>query len=1032
MNWQDAARTIKSKGSQAGRPAGLHQMAARRAAHQGQYFTPRPAADLVWTVLGAALTAEPGRKVHILDNACGNGGLFAPADPEQHALYGADVDRAAVDALAAAALAAGFSAEFIAAGMEHVRAKDFDVALINPPFSLQLSSPHLRPFACTTWGKHGPNTSALSQDYALDQALEAARIVGAILPKSSASALCNARRDRLAALLALPAGSFEEEGTSVEVCLAVFAADHQPHAPVTGRLDTCSVATLAAALSPRLAYERRDRPTFRHLGVIDRPTIEGDVTGSRHVRLTRCGRRISLHFRCALHRARVMNAVLRHPVVRPDNDHRYPPARWSGASALSKRLYSGQGQLDIEVHLAQADPVASLEAFAASLRAEGSEVDLDPQLLGYLRRRVRRQRYEMTPPRRFAIGALGDTVSATALTTHLADPLDWTSARVVAGETLQLTREAVQGAPAQFVGTTAKGKAYAVAEHKLTELFAVSRQAGFDLLHAGRAAAFPERARQIRARARALGLDSLLSWGYQIADLVEHAMSRGDICCWDVGLGKSRIAIALALINGGRHNLIVTEPHLVPELSRELAAFDAIEGAWQVINAPEQVSDLKRINVISSARLRMICDTARRRTYAQCLGGRINTAVVDEAHSLKSMDSQRTQGVWALRAKRRYALTATLLDNYPRDALEVVRWVAGDGTVRNPYGRFTPYLEPRLIRSMDYAERGVDRFSDNFIVMEWVTNQFAEQLEQGAKRAIPKLASPTEFRSWLAPLMTRRVAVEPEVSPYIRVPTFTERTLEVEWDADHLDYYLSTAEDFRSWWMNQRRGDGRAVSLVALLARINAVSVALNTPFRGIGGQAPFPGLTSKHRAALDLLEQWAGEGEQALLFAKSPDLLELMARHLKQRGIESVLYHGQIPIARRTRDLDERFRTGKAPVALISTQAGRTGLNIPQAAKVLRLTRDWSATVETQCAGRVLRPQQKRHVEIVNLELEGSLDAYQAQMVEFKRDAALVGIDEHDSATDAAEFEHLDTILGRFVEGIAGLRDRRRKRRAA
>ncbi|MFP3740631.1 hypothetical protein, partial [Burkholderia sp. SIMBA_019] len=86
---------------------------------------------------------------------------------------------------------------------------------------VHLESPHLQPFGCTTWGRFGPNSSALSHEYALGQALEAAQVVVALLPTSFVDRFVNVldHRDahstaaqRVVGIFDLPPSAFREEG----------------------------------------------------------------------------------------------------------------------------------------------------------------------------------------------------------------------------------------------------------------------------------------------------------------------------------------------------------------------------------------------------------------------------------------------------------------------------------------------------------------------------------------------------------------------------------------------------------------------------------------------------------------------------------------------------------------------------------------------------------------------------------------------------------------------------------------------------
>lgn len=121
-------------------------------------------------------------KLRVMDNSMGSGRLFTGAIPETAVLYGCDIDTRCVSSLSDDAKAAGFEFHFIATGMETIQAKGMHIGIINPAFSITLSSPYMTHYDCTCYGRFGPNTSALSHIYALEQALDACQAVYAVLP----------------------------------------------------------------------------------------------------------------------------------------------------------------------------------------------------------------------------------------------------------------------------------------------------------------------------------------------------------------------------------------------------------------------------------------------------------------------------------------------------------------------------------------------------------------------------------------------------------------------------------------------------------------------------------------------------------------------------------------------------------------------------------------------------------------------------------------------------------------------------------
>jgi hypothetical protein len=1019
-DWRSNAHALRSKGSASPKACRLADLHAARIAHDGQFFTPAPLALWVWRMLqpamDRALGATPGGRVHVLDNSIGAGALLQFANPARHVLGGVDVDARAIDTLARDARAAGFACELSALGMERCRPRGFGVAVINPPFSLHLEAPTLTPGFATCYGRYGPDSSALSHAYGLQQALDAADIVAAILPRSYADGIVAAADawPRLVACFQAPASTFATEGANVRVSVLFFGNDQgRAGAPViAGRIDPAFSHVKTLPLVCRADTGGR----LREIGIEDTgPTITRPVTGDRRVRMGHSGRKITLGFNCGLQEAKTRNAILRDRLVA--TGRRYPRGV----------RYVGQGALDIEIHLAQDDPIASLDVLCETIRESGAALSVDPGIVRYVNRRMRRLDLDQTPYRHTVlveadmVGAGDDRLMATARKTQPLDPGVWGSPLILAGQSLLFAP-----AGADQWSCTVNGRVYAFSADALHQRFCVaSGRTGdaWETVHPGRLVAFPDRAAALRRRAAAEGLDRFLSWDYQLDDLLELSMSRGGIAAWEMGLGKARLALGLVLLSGCKAGLICTEAYLIGEMVSELRKLGVADGLWQVIDSPATLGALRRVNLISYNRLRSpVCRGAGRRTYARALRRRIGTLVADEGDILRNKASQQTRALWQISAKRRYILSGTPLGNYPRDAFSLLGFAGGDATAAQRYGMRRFYLDPALRRSMASAVPGTDRVLDEFVTLEWVTNEFRDDLTTGAKREVPKLRNLGRYRAALAPHVKRRVSQEPDVLRHFQVPIPTRITTPVDWDDAHLAHYLAVAEEFRHWYM--RRDKEGACNLVALLARIQAVQIAAAVPQKS-AEKSPFTyagGITSKQRVAAERLASLADAGHKAIAYAEFPALLEIVAGALRARGVAPVVIHGGIPVAERVQRLNRDFRRGECPVLLASLGVAQKGLNIPEADRVLFLTRSWTAKTERQAEGRVLRPQQCRAVTTEFLELTGSIDAYQRQMVEHKADAIRAGLDWGTPELADVDFLHLDTVLGRFVADLADL----------
>jgi hypothetical protein len=1032
--WYADLESIRSRGSQTARPGSLAGLHETRKLHHGQFFTSPALVEFVWRYVDKLdacrlLRNKQAGRLALFDNACGNGRLFWPADPARHVLYGCDIDGQTVAQLAGAVAAAGFEARIVNAGMEEIGGVTAHIGLLNPPFGLTLKSPFLEPTpGVTTWGPHGPHTSALSQSYAIAQALASCEIVLAIVPTSYVDTLMTTSMlaDRLRGVLHLPPGLFREEGTDVRVSLACFGAGYSRTRAEVVELDDLTGPLHRFGLELSSWHKRTKGPKVRTVED-SAPVTTTPVTGDNRVWISHSGRKIFMRFACGLTEAKCRNGLLNYRVT-PREGQRLP----AGVR------YAGQGWFDIENLLGTEGAEGNLTRLLTRITEAGGAPLPSASLVGYYRKRLRRDRVRREPFRRWAYTAgvpdmadqpIGCEAAATVKVSHITDPSIWNSPVLRAGEPVTLRVIDAGGDRAYQVERGGRVLATHTLEDVRRKFTAhVEAYKGWRLVHEGRRVAFPELAAARTRLAESLGLREALHWDpasgescYQFDDLVELCQSDRGIAAWSMGAGKARLGVALCLM-GGAHNLIVVESHLVPELVDEIGKIGLPADMWQVIESPDQLDDLRKVNVISYAKLRApLCRGAGRRTYASRLRRRLHTVVADEAHCVRNRATAQTQALWKLSPKKRYAMTGTPIANYCRDALPLIIWAGGDGIATQRYGEHQPLIDELNLKTMQESQRGLDAFREKFVSLEWAVREFEEDLREGAKREVPRLRNVEAFRELLAPHVLRRVMGEPELARWIRVPEPSRHVHEIQWDPKHLQVYLRNAWEFADWYREIRRkaGDDGNVNLVAVLAHINQVFKATNVPHMLDGPAGAYGPDTSKQRYALDLVKKFVGQGKKTVLYATNPAVLERLARRLEADGIESVLYHGGIPIAKRTRELNRRFRNGSAMVLLIALGCGQTGLNLPQASRMIFLNRGWTPKSEEQSGHRVLRPQQADDVEFHYLHLAGSIDEYQAMHVAHKQDATNAGLDYGEQEIAEGEFLHLTTVIGQFCEDL-------------
>lgn len=136
----------------------------------------------------------------------------------------------------------------------------------------------------------------------------------------------------------------------------------------------------------------------------------------------------------------------------------------------------------------------------------------------------------------------------------------------------------------------------------------------------------------------------------------------------------------------------------------------------------------------------------------------------------------------------------------------------------------------------------------------------------------------------------------------------------------------------------------------------------------------------------MTLLEEvFESAATKVVIFSQWLGMHEMIARRLKERKIDHVLFHGGVPSPKR-KDLIDRFRDDPACRVFLSTDAGGVGLNLQFASVVINMDLPWNPAVLEQRIGRVHRLGQKRAVRVVNFVSQGTIEEGMLEVLKFKK----------------------------------------------
>ncbi len=435
------------------------------------------------------------------------------------------------------------------------------------------------------------------------------------------------------------------------------------------------------------------------------------------------------------------------------------------------------------------------------------------------------------------------------------------------------------------------------------------------LLSAG-AVARAEPPAALRARLRPYQQDGF-GW---LAFLWEHRL--GGILADDMGLGKTLQSLAL-ICHAKQADpaippfLIVAPTSVVPNWAAEAARFTpelkVVPVSGTVSRRGQGLAELiagADAVVTSYTLLRIDFDA-----YAE-LGW--SGLLLDEAQNTKNRQSKIYQCARRLPAPVKVAITGTPMENSLMDLWSLLSITA-------------PGLFPNPARFRDYYARPIEKQGD------------AELLAQLQRR--------------IKPLVKRRTKEQVAAD----LPAKQEQVLEVDLHPQHRKLYQTHLQRERQKVLGLI-GDMNANRFTIFRSLTLLRQLSLHAGLID-GAHHDLP--SSKIDALLGQLRDVAGGGHRALVFSQFTGFLDKVRTRLDAEGIQYCYLDGK---TRNRAAVLQRFKSGSAPVFLISLKAGGFGLNLTEADYCFLLDPWWNPATEAQAVDRAHRIGQTRNVMVYRL----------------------------------------------------------------
>ncbi|MBR5303103.1 MAG: DEAD/DEAH box helicase [Clostridia bacterium] len=413
-------------------------------------------------------------------------------------------------------------------------------------------------------------------------------------------------------------------------------------------------------------------------------------------------------------------------------------------------------------------------------------------------------------------------------------------------------------------------------------------------------------------------------------------LNMGGILADDMGLGKTLQVISLLLWakrRGGdkerRPSIVVAPTSLVYNWMAELARFapemKVVAGEGNQAARAQTIARLAAEDCDIDVYLTSYPLIRRDIDKLQHVAFRF--AILDEAQYIKNAMSVGAGAVKQLKAKTRFALTGTPMENHPGELWSIFDFV------------LPGYL-------LSFA-------------------QFMHRFGTGEESDV--------LRRRIRPFLLRRLKGD----VLRELPEKNEIQLMADMTEEQRKVYQASLLRLRP------QLDTLGKNRIEVLAAITELRQICGHPSLVLPNYAASSG---KMDMLLDILPGSLEAGHRALIFSQFTRMLRILQRRLEAEGVECMYLDGETPPKRRIEMVDQ-FNGGRGQVFLISLKAGGSGLNLVGADTVIHFDPWWNPAAEDQATDRAHRIGQKNTVNVIRMITRGSIEEQVVKLGARKRE---------------------------------------------
>ncbi len=403
----------------------------------------------------------------------------------------------------------------------------------------------------------------------------------------------------------------------------------------------------------------------------------------------------------------------------------------------------------------------------------------------------------------------------------------------------------------------------------------------------------------------------------------------GGILADDMGLGKtlqSIVYITSSIHEDSKsHHLIVCPTSLIYNWQDEIENFSPGLKALVVSGNPAERQEA--IEKYNDYHVLITSYPLIRRDIALYEKLEFHTVFIDEAQYIKNDSSLNAKSVKRLRAKHRFALTGTPIENSLSEL-----WSIFD------------FIMPEYLYSH---------------------SRFVELYEKPILKEDMKALS--DLHQHIEPFILRRMKKD----VLTELPDKYETKMLTDLSEGQKLVYLSYLESIRSELHSDIEENGMEKNRIRILAALTRLRQICCHPATFLDN---YQGGSGKLELLMEIIPEAIANDHRILVFSQFTSMLRIIEGELKDLEIPYFYLEGSTATQDRS-EYVKRFNQGEGKVFLISLKAGGTGLNLTGADTVIHYDPWWNPAVEDQATDRAYRIGQQNKVHVMKLITKGTIE---------------------------------------------------------